>query len=205
MNKKILNQEVFINEELIYIDNLIRFIFFQPGFWVLTLGVIGAGLVYQWVFEWKTVELFFLLVAFFFRSFVEWGIHYYIHHAMPLPFIKIRLKSAIYRMHIEHHCKHGEIEGLFMQGKSMLGLLLISFLLFVFFSMRLAVLSVFFTAFFLLFNEVFHALSHADVNFKSQWLRRVVENHRKHHQLNSSRHYGVSSLLADRFFNTLSK
>lgn len=190
------------DEQLISIDNIATFILTQPSIWVLVSGMLGSVVAYQWLFGWGLLDTSLVILAFVLRSFVEWGIHYYIHHAMPLPFTNIRLKSIIYRLHIEHHRKPWKADELFMKGKSMFVMLSIPFLLLAFISLRLAILSVLFAAMILFFNEVFHAFAHANVSFKNKWLMRVINNHRNHHQLNPNKYYGVSSLLADRLLKT---
>lgn len=196
------HQQQLTNEQLISIDNIAKFVLRQPSIWVLVLGMLGSAAAYQWLFGWGLIDTSLVVLAFILRSFVEWGIHYYIHHAMPLPFINIRLKSIIYRLHIEHHRKPWKADELFMKGRSMFVMLSIPFLLLVFISLRLAILSVLFAAMILFFNEVFHAFAHANVSFNNKWLMRVITNHRNHHQLNPNKYYGVSSLLADRLLNT---
>lgn len=197
------HQQQLTDEQLISIDNITKFILTQPSIWVLMVGMLGSAAAYQWLFGWGLIDTSLVVLAFILRSFVEWGIHYYIHHAMPLPFTNIRLKSIIYRLHIEHHRKPWKADELFMKGKSMFVMLSIPFFLLIFISLRLAILSVFLAAMFLFFNEVYHAFSHSNVSFKSERLMKSINNHRKHHQLSPNKYYGVSSTLADRFFKTI--
>lgn len=165
--------------------------------------LVIVACVHQFSVGWRWYDGVVVLLFVVGRSVVEWCIHAYIMHAAPLPVLGWRLKNPIYHMHIKHHKHPNDLNGLFFKGRSVFALLSISYVVLLPFSFHVANLFVFCFALGLLFYEVFHMLSHSDVQLSNKKIMSVVMNHRHHHERSARNYFGVSSLLADKFFKTL--
>lgn len=170
---------------------------------MLAAALFVVAMVHQLTVGWGWSDVVIVFSFVLLRSIVEWCIHAYVMHAAPLPLLGWRLKNPIYHMHLYHHRHPDELDGLFFKGRSVFGLLLISYLVLLPFNLHAANMFVFCFALGLLFYEVFHMLSHSDVQLSSQRLMAIVMNHRHHHERSARNYYGVSSLLADKLFKTL--
>lgn len=175
----------------------------QSGPRVLLLAIVGLTLFQQFYFGWSYIEIVVVILFFFLRGFVEWGVHAYIMHAAPLPLLRKRIKNPIYDMHIYHHRHPDDIDGLFFKGRSVFFLLLTAFITTTLISLRLSIMVTLCLALGLLMYEVFHMLSHSGIKVKNSVLMRTIMNHRFHHAVSAQQFYGVSSRLADKVLNTL--
>lgn len=186
-------------------QQLLQLLWQQSGPKVLAAALFVVAVAHQLTVGWGWGDVVIVFSFVLLRSIVEWCIHAYIMHAAPLPLVGWRLKNPIYHMHIYHHKHSDDLDGLFFKGRGVFVLLFISYLVLLPFSLHVANLFVFCFALGLLFYEVFHMLSHSDVQLASKKIMSVVMNHRHHHEHSARNYFGVSSLLADKLFKTIAK
>ena len=167
--------------------------------------LISVSLFFRWHFSgYLSYEWLIPVVFFIGRGFMEWFLHYYFWHENTLPIINKKLLNPIARMHDSHHKNPHNIENLLFGYKA---IFLVSLL--VFFGVFLVVwhigisLTVLLSFLMILFcYEWCHLVAHSNINPKSRFFKKIINNHRQHHFKNQERHFGVSSTLADDFFDT---
>jgi hypothetical protein len=146
------------------------------------------------------LAVFILIVCW---TFVEWGLHYYLLHAKPLPLIGIRIRSVFSRMHGEHHKDPWNPNLIHFKGPTVLGgWLLMTGLLWILFPLGPSI--TFSTCFFMMVerHQWVHLLVHSKVPVKSKYLQKIIQTHIKHHTIDSSKWMGVSAYLADDILGT---
>lgn len=138
------------------------------------------------------------------RGLVEWVVHRYLLHAMPLPVLGFRLMTPAFAMHAEHHRNPQLLDGLLFKARSVLAFAVALGLLFVLLAGDVGRGITLLLSFLLMLltYEYFHVLSHSAVVPRSRWLKFLLANHRQHHEGAPNRFLGVSSRLGDRLFET---
>lgn len=181
-----------------------RFMLTRSGPCMLVLVLILCLLAKIFVYSIDLIDCLIVLFFLFFRSFLEWTIHSYLHHARPLPFLGWRVKTPIYRMHIAHHRNPGDIDTFLFGGVSVLAatpILLLTGSLFLG-GMNRSLTLTFAFMLCLMIHEVVHVVCHSPIFPRSKFMSRLVATHRKHHFINSRLWLGVSSPLADSSMGT---
>lgn len=143
-------------------------------------------------------------VVFFGRGIIEWLVHTYILHARPLPWLHWRCRSALSRLHTEHHKNPSDITALFFGGKSVLLTTLVMAATFSMIMPRQELAPSLLMVILLntLLYEWCHMLAHSSITPSSAYFRRIILNHRWHHYRDSQKWLGVSSTLGDKLFGT---
>tara|TARA_A100000171_G_scaffold46380_1_gene51156 strand:- start:7716 stop:8081 length:366 start_codon:yes stop_codon:yes gene_type:complete len=110
-------------------------------------------------------------------------------------------------MHLEHHRQPNDLGSFLFKGKSLMGAILLSFIVFMVLplslSIELSLLIGFLVA--VLIQETAHVICHSSIQPKWPFLREIISLHRRHHHEDASRDMGVSSMLGDRLFGSLNK
>lgn len=183
----------------------LRFFLLSPGP-VLGLAIFLVCLVarhelgdWQW---WEGVVSLLLIST---RGVFEWLSHTYLFHERPLPYTRLRIRSPIGVMHRRHHLHPDEASSVLFGGPAVVAaaatIAALSFL--VTGSPAVTLVLVFNGALLLLLYDYFHLLAHSHVQPQWKWMRKIVDNHRDHHQHPRLDNMGVSSTLGDWLFRQL--
>lgn len=180
------------------------FMFRRSGPCVLLASLLLCFFIKILFYTVSFVDVLLVGVFVLFRGFMEWGIHVWIHHARPLPFLGVRIKTPVYEMHIRHHREPWNIDTFLFGGVAMATGMVLMFLFgyVVFGGINHALTATFLFALCLLIYEVVHVLCHSSIRPKTKFLENILKTHRQHHFLDSRRWFGVSSPMADRFIGT---
>lgn len=176
----------------------------QSGPWVLLVSII-TSLVLRGLYGPPTVWDGVVFSMFFFgRGIIEWLVHTYVLHARPLPWLRWQCRSALSRMHAEHHKHPSDINTLFFGGKSVLLTTLVMAVTFSMIMPRQELALTLLSTILLntLLYEWCHLLAHSTITPRSGLFRRLILNHRWHHYQDGQKWLGVSSTLGDRLFGT---
>lgn len=69
---------------------------------------------------WALLDFLVISGFWLFRGVIEWLVHSYIHHAKPIPVLKVRIKTSVHYMHLEHHRNPHDLETLLFKGRPVL-------------------------------------------------------------------------------------
>lgn len=184
------------------IGELAKFMVGQNGPRALVLCIIASIICKSVFWGWQVSDVFFLSLVIMLRGCIEWVVHAYIMHAYPLPIVRLRIKTRVYDMHMNHHNKPNDLNGTLFQGRSVLAFLMVVFFIFLLIGVNFSILAIIaFSSCFIMY-EIFHILSHSSINLENSFLKMIVHSHRYHHSVNGRVCFGVSSVLGDRIMGT---
>lgn len=186
---------------------LLRFLFAGSGIWAM-LGCVGAAVFYKTMFgEWSWIDFAIIAAFYALRGFIEWGIHVYLYHGHPLPFVGRGIKGEVVTAHLAHHQDPFELSTLLITWRGVLVLLIGTFFLAsaVFASLDMGASFMLGFALAGMIIEVVHLICHSRIPHRSALMRRIVALHRRHHHENGNAFYGVSSSLGDLALGTYDK
>lgn len=179
----------------------------HSGPWVLLIGTLVSA---SWKFiygTWGLLDVLIIASIVALRGVIEWLLHTYFHHARPVPFLGLRIKTPIHKMHLQHHRNPSDLDSFLFKGRSLAGAIVIALIFFRFFPLTLSIELSFLIGVLLaiLIQEVAHVICHSSIHPKWPFLREIISLHRRHHHEDASRDMGVSSMLGDRLFGSLNK
>lgn len=184
------------------VGELAKFMVGRDGPWTLVVCIIVAAFCKSAFWGWQLTDVFFLSLVIMLRGCIEWVVHAYIMHAYPLPIVKLRIKTMVYDMHMNHHKNPNNLNGVLFRGRSVLASLIIVSFVFLFIGVNFTILAVIALSSCFLMYEIFHILSHSSINLEGSFLKMIVSSHRYHHSVNGRVCFGVSSALGDRIMGT---
>ena len=173
------------------------------GGWAMLLLLCSAILM-KFHSGWFWWDLPLLAILFSLRGIFEWLNHSLIYHANPLPFTRIRIKSSLWRQHLEHHKDPYDLSRILITYKGAIAPPLLTFLFSYTISRDFDISSSLFFSVLVLgcFNEIGHLVCHCRIYHKSDYMKRFVAFHRYHHFKDPNKFYGVTSSFGDRIFGT---
>lgn len=184
---------------------IIQFMFSYSGPWAI-LSIVLFLFLWKFFFDdWRLRDFFIILLVFSCRGVIEWALHTYLHHAKPLPLVKLRLKTKIYSMHINHHRNPDDLDALLFKGRSIVAAVVVfmAALYFTPFSYSSCVSLVIGFLVAVLVQEFAHVVCHSDIMPESDFAKKIIFLHRYHHSEDATKCMGVSSSLGDKIFKTL--
>lgn len=186
-----------------YMD-AVKFMASRSGPWTLLFVMLSLASLKAALDDWSALDLAVILSFLVFRSFFEWAVHSYLHHARPLPILGIRLKTSIHRMHVEHHKNPADLDAFLFKGRSVAGVAVVFFMMFWLLSgsQSLAISATIGFMLILMIHEVVHVICHSPIEPESPIIARLVRTHRSHHHVYAGAWLGVSSPWADRVLST---
>lgn len=184
------------------IGELAKFMADQGGPRTLVACIIVSAFCKSAFWGWQVSDVFFLSLVIMLRGCIEWVVHAYIMHAYPLPIVRLRIKTRVYDMHMNHHKEPNNLDGVLFQGRNVLASLIVVFFIFLLIGVNFSILAVIALSGCFLVYEIFHILGHSSINLENSFFKMIVHSHRHHHSVNGRVCFGVSSALGDRIMGT---
>lgn len=184
---------------------MFQFLLGGSGIWAVIAVAVAVFIFKATLGYWTYLDPIVLSLLFIFRGVIEWGVHYWLYHAKPLPLLRFRLKTKAFLQHLEHHEGPEDLSRILVTYR---GVLYPAFFVFLFSwltfgNLNISVSIVFWLLFIGFINEVIHLICHCDIPHHSDFIKKIVWLHRRHHHYDSNNYYGLSSSLGDKFFGTL--